>query len=340
LIILDANQLLANKGLRTPAISVLVALAGASGHRLAVPQTAADEYLAEYERDLEKLCKETTERVERLGRQCPEWGASFKLKTPDVVQTRMKQERILRALIEVLPLPPGAAEAALLRETLRRLPASSGQGARDVAIWLTTLAYSRPGDRTLLVSADKRAFGAEALHPELLAEASAAGLEVVLCSTIDDAFDALGQREPLSNEAAQRLAADPNVREAVRDALVGPAQLLEVMGAVPASREGVFHISYLGLSDEHTFEPRIVGAGKICRVGERAWVSLTIDWIVNVWARTRAPEVIETWRVERRIRSTVLTEVDAENRAIDAQLVSRAAATVTQAYVENVQLDG
>lgn len=71
---------------------------------------------------------------------------------PNLASAMAMRDSRLKLLYDVLPTPEGAEAEALRGESSRRRPAlksgGSGKGARDVAIWLTTLDAARgyPGN--------------------------------------------------------------------------------------------------------------------------------------------------------------------------------------------------
>ena len=73
MIILDTNQLWRNKTLDTPVLSILRAVAKATGHRLALPALVIEEFLATYEHEIRARGAEIERKVAKLAGLAPQW---------------------------------------------------------------------------------------------------------------------------------------------------------------------------------------------------------------------------------------------------------------------------
>jgi hypothetical protein len=136
-IILDTNQLIANRTLDTPALDVLQAIANAKGEQLALPTLVVDEFMAKYRHSLEEAI-EALQRADRELRELARHPGEYSdLPIPQQVIAE-QTTRLLDIFKETLPLAEGTANEALRRELRRQRPASTdwkkASGARNVAI--------------------------------------------------------------------------------------------------------------------------------------------------------------------------------------------------------------
>jgi predicted nucleic acid-binding protein len=142
MIILDTNQLLANRSLDTPALTLVQTIAHMTEQRLAIPDLVAEEFAARRNHTLEERQEKVIAAAKEVRALIPGWV--FTPPGPTglwVVEVWNK----LRGLFEILPVSANNAREALFREAHRRRPASTswesdgGRGARDACIWLDAL---------------------------------------------------------------------------------------------------------------------------------------------------------------------------------------------------------
>ena len=106
-------------------------------------------------------------------------------------------------------------EVAIEREIWRRLPAhtESGNGARDVLVWLDAMKAAKSDGITYLISNDQKAFGKDAaLHRELVDELATRGLAIRYVNNLEGLVADLGLR-PSHTHAA------PSITESMKAAL-------------------------------------------------------------------------------------------------------------------------
>jgi hypothetical protein len=336
-IILDTNQLLANRSLQTPGIHLLQAVSQAMGEQLVIPEVVRDEYLAHYEHDLQEACDKAKAAYAEVERLAPEWTRSVTLAF-SFVQDALKARRgLLERLFRVEPVSELSLRRAQEREIHRLPPASThwakgkpGYGARDAAIWLTTLGVAAgSGRRCYFVSNDGAAFGNPHLHQALATESTSRGVELVYCVSLDDLFTKLGSMENLATADAQIRLTAPIVTAAVHPWLTTGWPYVDLIFAVTGSGPGT--VDVVG---EPSYEPRAIECGsREFQAGDQSWAILESRWIVNATVVRTGEDLTETWRVELSVPVALLVEY-VDGAAIQAQVLSVQRGLPIQSYLE------
>lgn len=322
MILLDSNQLRVEHSLDTPTISILKVLARSTGHRLALPSVAAEEYMAQYEHYVVSLLDEIDDRLEKLKRV--DRGGSPAFFTSPLDAIVFQHREWLHLMFEIVPLPEGAAQKALAREMRRLLPASTvwdapGRGARDVAIWLTALSVAKGDEEVLLVSGDARAFGKDGLlHEALVVEAHETGANLRYFQSIDVLLASFAV-ERRSERSRESLVADEKIRNAVAEALASPITFVDFTMRLPALDMGS---AWAG----HAFriESADVQQDKALELNTSTWLSARIVWMgTREFTRVPvAPGEQETWVFEWRVPTTVIAELDKKGAITSAEVAS------------------
>jgi hypothetical protein len=322
-IILDTNQLRANRTLDTPMLGVLQAVANQTGHRLGLPSLVVDEVVASFRRDLVDKGKALDESVKVLKELDRDWGgAAYMLPDPEESARTLRAK--LYARFEVLPGSPDIAVAALNREIERQLPAyeagGSGCGARDVAIWLATLQALQHED-IYFVASDKRAYGESILFRELQQEADAirdGGLK--FCPTVFDLLGLLAEQQEISKARVLELAGNARARAVIGEALKGADALGQLIAYLPRELGLGTHTSWISSS-----EPKVQAKGasemRAFGIDDRLWVCSRVQWQVQqtVTLEQATPNYFD---IHADIPSTLLFEVSQEAALIDAQVLA------------------
>ncbi|WP_219505343.1 PIN domain-containing protein [Nonomuraea ceibae] len=170
MIVLDTNQLEHIRPPDGPLMALLRTIASHRGQTLALSEIALEEHLAHYRHKIEQQEKKVRNQLRELHALVPFAGGELPRFDVDTAVRRLRDQ--LTADFKILPTSPEILREALRRETQRRLPAKrgwegKGEGARDVAIWLSAVEASREYGPLYFVSQDKQAFGVKTLHPEL-----------------------------------------------------------------------------------------------------------------------------------------------------------------------------
>ncbi|MFF2618994.1 PIN domain-containing protein [Kitasatospora sp. NPDC058046] len=183
MIVLDSSVLF-GLGPDSPVLDTLRALQLSGRHRVAVPWMVREELLARREADHRHAHARAVTALKELARSAP-WAT---VPTPERFSAESGHtywHRDLAHRFETLPLSGKAARQALAREARAQKPARAGEGkdtrksgARDTAIWLSTVEYLRrnPGEQVCFVSANTRDFGDGRVYPPPM-DADICGLE-------------------------------------------------------------------------------------------------------------------------------------------------------------------
>ena len=145
MIVLDTNQLF-GKSPDGVVLRMVQKVAEQTGHDLVLPEVVVEEYLAHYQHEIEQAVKRVRDGIDDLHRLIPSWaGETAFLRSVEKFAEKTRRDKLAQ-LFRVHPTPKDAWREALFREAHRRPPAKTswekgkpGSGARDVAIWLTTL---------------------------------------------------------------------------------------------------------------------------------------------------------------------------------------------------------
>ena len=328
MIILDTNQLLSNEGLDTPVLGILLAVANATGHSVALPSVVVEEFIAHYENDVSLIVQTIRKEVDRLRKLMPSWGDLVGLPLP--ASASGEHGRRLATMFDILPLPESAAEVALIREARRLRPASTkwdkhkpGSGARDAAIWITALEAAASSDQPVyFVSTDQPAFGRDDLHPELQAEADQAGL--IYCHGIDAVLAQLAERRPDFPGLREQMAG-LTVRGAAQSALSGIAPIAELFSTVErfvGPFRGEASVSDEPPDLELESDPSALQA---YAVDESLWATGRITWSgeQTLTVRHEPGGTPQDFRVYFRVSSTMLAVLGSDGTVSSAEVVSR-----------------
>jgi hypothetical protein len=334
MIILDTNQVLENITLVTPTITLLQALAKATGHRLAIPTVVASEYLAHFNHEVESKVAIANKAMADLLRLAPQWGRSDGDRDLGWTKHNIDSHAArLKDIFLLLPLPEGAADQALEREAYRRLPAATtwekpGSGARDAAIWLTVLAQLSSEDEVLFTSRDPKAFGETSLHQELRREAeNIAPGKLLYFTNVSDILEHLAGQGPSIDDSF--IAAEPLVHRAVEASFVQSDQLLFRVAAV---RWPFLNKDFVvtGLTDLRA--ERIVGTRAIQLEGA-SWVGSEVAWSgqahFSVQLMKASEGEYEEGYIGVEVPTTVLVQLDGSGKATDAQATITGQVTLT-----------
>jgi uncharacterized protein YihD (DUF1040 family) len=342
-IVLDTNQLKHTQAPDGPLLTMLQKIAKETGHELTLPEFVIEEHLARYRHDVQEAYHRAVGAIRDLKTLAPYCeGTKPEVNVEMVVQERGDR---LRTIFTPLPTPGWVPREALIRETRRLPPASSsweskGEGARDVAIWLTAVHAAKDADSDVyFVSMDQRAFGKSDLHPQLqeelkerLGEGAARfrycyGVEALL-QQLATPYGKVPQREAIA-------AAEP-VREAVlRSLATGSDAFFDLFGAVGLTCHGMVN-TRVG-----TQELKLKSPGQVVayQVGGEIWVCARPTW--------RAAEDLTaafldiTPSRERKIRATfdvtttLLMQLDGGGRIVAAEVTWRSRLSNIEPRVED-----
>lgn len=258
LIVLDSDQLELAGFPDGGVFRMLHTAADLHGDTLAVPQTVADEQLAQQHVEAQELTGPSPEDAVRRRREA------------------------LHAFCTILPTPEGAVEEALDRVAKRRLPAraasadavvgkAEAHGIRNTVVWLTLLAAFEDRNQMLWFFSDNQDFAARsAFHPDLRAEAEQRlGTDRSLfLGLIKDGIPALlkrwGTKVTLSAQDLNLLVRSESVAQQVRAVITGPARPFSPDSPVPGT----------GLL---AFDGRL-SRPVAYQVEDRLWVPTRIRW--------------------------------------------------------------
>jgi hypothetical protein len=145
---------------------------------LAVPEVVLREMLnaigeeataraARADREIEGYASWTHARIEKLGGRVE----------ADVAAARARFEKGLRERgVRILPLPKVPHDLLVARDLARRKPFDAGRGYRDALIWESVLALAEAEPVPIvLVTANAKDFGGDALHAHLMEDVAARG---------------------------------------------------------------------------------------------------------------------------------------------------------------------
>jgi hypothetical protein len=172
LIIFDTNVLPRYGSLSGPTLTLIRAIAGQTGHEVALPAIVIEESVAGLARNLQHAWDGVLTARAHLAQFLP----AYRVDQPDLDKPISTWRTELERSFVVLEAPPGAAAEALRREAHRIPPTRTanrrGVGARDALIWLTVLDahVGDSSDATYFVTGNPNDFGQGKLLPELQRE--------------------------------------------------------------------------------------------------------------------------------------------------------------------------
>jgi hypothetical protein len=314
-IYLDTNVLPQSGSLDTLGFSILVAFARETGHALALPELVAEEATSQRLRTIEAVF-DLLEKAHRDARSYANIPLLPDLPIPGELAREFGSK--LKSFFRIIPLPEGAGEEALRRETYRIRPAREGKGARDCAIWLAVKsAHKLNGAEGYFVSGNVKDFAdpddRSRLHPDLRAEIE--GPELHLATSIEDLLRRLAAEEAAfinnsflkDNEecsrAVIRAIGDINLAELVQQIPDAPAggskSRFYVAGPVLATPLGVnegraFCIEGRRTGIAWTRWKLVVPVGILEKLGagmRQAVVEVPCQGAFQIWARLQATSV-------------------------------------------------
>lgn len=181
MIVLDTNQLQSAVFPHGAVMNMLTKIAELNDRTLAIPHMVAVEDIAHHQHTIEVALKSARKAADTLDQAL---GSELMMGLRQLSGSVAAQKRreALKAVFQILPTPPGAAEEALRREANRQPPAEQtwvdndgksvkARGARDVAIWLSILEAARSTDGEVWFVSQDADFGRENFHPTLREEA-------------------------------------------------------------------------------------------------------------------------------------------------------------------------
>ncbi|WP_042372991.1 PIN domain-containing protein [Streptacidiphilus neutrinimicus] len=287
MIVLDTNMLDAANFPNGSLLLMLRTLAGHKNHVLAVPEMVRIEHVAHHRRDVAEALRAARQSLDMLG-----IAFGRDLGSP-LLDLTADEAAALRSdaleTFEILPIPPGAAEAALTREANRQPPAErvwrdgtgkrvKARGARDAVIWLTLLETARSRDEPVwFLSEDKDFAVGTGWDPDLWAEAVAAlgekasnlklvqgGFAGLLAQLADPSEMSVADLEPLLRSEA--------VRDAVTNKITGPLVLNRLARFLPHGPETAHAEVTRVAFDKRLDRPHAY------RVGDQVWVTGRARW--------------------------------------------------------------
>ncbi|NAS22515.1 DUF4935 domain-containing protein [Herbidospora sp. NEAU-GS84] len=329
MIVLDTNQLVQAKPPNGPFLSMLKVVAKHAGLELALPEIVLEEHLARFTHDLETL-HHNAQKALRVYRAKLPWPNSDEVPPLDSAAAEASYAESLRATFRILPTPEWAAMQSLIREARRRPPASrewseKGEGARDVAIWLTAIDAARSSDDPVyFVSMDKKAFGANSLFPELQQDLrdylGDGATSFHYCCGIESLLKEFAQqhdRVPTRNAIG---AAEP-VRQALRRVLTGSEAFFQLISGLGLTGRG-YVASRVG---EQTLN--LLAVHKIIgyQVDGKLWAAATVDWRISERVTAsfidREGMPSKDFNVAFKLVTTLLIELDEDGRITEAECV-------------------
>jgi hypothetical protein len=288
-IVLDTNML---DSANFPAGSLLTMLERLAAHHqrpLAVPEMVRIEHLAHHRRDVEEALKTARSALGTLnGAFGTDLGQPLIGLTADDA-TNLRSQAVA-GRFTILPIPPGAAEEALVREANRRPPAErqwrddkghrvKARGARDAVIWLTLLEAAKTAEGPIwFFSEDKDFADKDDWHPSLRAEAAEVlGERASHLQLVQGGFPALLKRlaapADMRDADVELLLRDAAVADAVRNMVAGPLLFFDLSSRLPRG-SGVLTSS---ATTELAFDKRM-DRPQAYKVDDVLWVTGRIQW--------------------------------------------------------------
>jgi hypothetical protein len=270
---LDTNQVL-HKTPDGAVLRMLHKVAEQTDHDLVLPEMVVEEYLAHYRHDVQVAAKKARDAIDYLRRLFPSWhGQVPSFGSVDQMAETSRRDQ-LEKIFRIHPTPSGTWQEALLREARRHPPAKTswenpGSGARDVAVWLTTVDACHTSGVKMYFVTD---FGNEgSLRPELVQDLDdRLGDDADLfhyCPDIPTLMSELGIENARPPEDSSIGSATP-VRVAIEAALTDDQVFFEFMQGIPdlafkfvGAFEGVQDLRFERLQDKV----------EAYRIGESVW---------------------------------------------------------------------
>lgn len=341
--VLDTNQLL-GKNLDGVALRMVQKVAEQTGHDLVLPEVVAEEYLAHYQHEIGQAVKRVRDGIDDLHHLIPSWtGDTAFLRLVETVAEKSCRDELAH-LFRIHPTPKDAWQEALLREAHRRPPAKTswekgkpGSGARDAAIWLTTLdACLSSREETYFVTTNSSDFGrGGSLRPELAQELhDRLGQDALFhyCSDIPDLMSQLGI-EAVSPPADDMIGSADAVQAAVETALADDQVDFEFIAGIPnfalksaGAFVGVRDLRFSGRKDKVEAH----------RIGDDIWACARGAWVGwNECSVFWRPEVVPAAQVRRvrlnfKVNATVVMQLDAKGTIVAAEVTDRSRLVVEE----------
>jgi len=195
-VIIDSNIIRASNYLRSQKFAAVFDYLHKTRSKLVIPEIVQQEVVASYRRDLRESYEKLQRQASQLKSMC--FSGNAKVETDlDVEKEVSAYEAHIQSLIAGQKVQLLPYQDTFMREVVRRLterirPASpKGEESRDVIIWLSIKEFLKdtPKKEASFISTDSSAFAAERstkLHPDLVAELSADGLQLRYFSSTDD----------------------------------------------------------------------------------------------------------------------------------------------------------
>ncbi|WP_185013155.1 PIN domain-containing protein [Streptomyces sp. AK010] len=195
LIFLDTNVLPRQGSIRNVLMSAVLKVASHNDLRVCISEVVLEESV-----NIRKsLVAEAIQKLQEAFNQASKLMELEPIYIPDLSEIASSWRDELEAAFEVIPLGGVQAVAALKREAARRRPARDGKGARDSAIWLSALEVAVANGAPVHFVSDNRAdfadtANANLLHPDLLEDCKARGVEVIYHRNLDSLLDKLSSK--------------------------------------------------------------------------------------------------------------------------------------------------
>ena len=343
MIVLDTNQLL-GKSPDGVVLRLLQKVAVETGHDLVLPEVVAEEYMAHYQHEIRQALKGVRDGIDDLHRLIPSWtGETAFLREVETFAEKSCRDKLAQ-LFRIHPTPKDAWREALFREAHRRPPAKTswekgkpGSGARDAAIWLTTLdACLGSRVETYFVTTNSSDFGkGGSLRPELAQELNdRLGQDALFCycSGISDLMSQLGI-EAVPPPADDMIGSADAVQAAVETALTDDQVDFEFVAAIPnlalkfaGAFKGVRDLRFDGRKDKV----------QAYRIGEDIWACARGAW--EGWNECSVfwrPELVpaaqaRSVRLNFKVNATVVMQLDAEGTIVAAEVTDRSRLVVKE----------
>lgn len=222
---------------RNLAFEAALLIARARGLAVLVPELALEEATALRRREIEAAFQQAASALA----SCRTYADVPQPTLPDPATLAHAWRKALQDRVELIPTPDGAADEALRREIERLPPAREGKGARDVVIWLSTLAaLTGTADLLYFVSQNSRDFAAaddtKTLHAALRSELGPLEARFCYFSSLDDFLGVLAQSGTASLDGA-RLCASQEVLASLSRAIEEGLDIREIAPLLPPGHE-------------------------------------------------------------------------------------------------------
>ncbi|MFI0089681.1 PIN domain-containing protein [Streptomyces bobili] len=195
LIFLDTNVLPRQGSIRNVLMSAVLKVASHNDLQVCISEVVLEESV-----NIRKsLVAEAIQKLQEAFNQASKLMELEPIYIPDLAEITSSWRDELEATFEVIPLGGDQAVAALKREASRKRPARDGKGARDSAIWLSALEISVAREALVHFVSDNKAdfadtTNANVLHPDLLEDCKARGVEVIYHRNLDSLLDKLSSK--------------------------------------------------------------------------------------------------------------------------------------------------